>query len=421
MSVVNIAQDLRDRGLVSQEGGGEMNVFLAEKRKAYLGIDPTADSLHVGNLVPVFLMKRLADAGHEIVFIVGGGTGMIGDPRESGERVLLDDATVAANTIAIKKQLSAIFGDKQYEIFNNADWLSKLGIIEFLRDIAKHFTVNQLVKRDIIKKRLDAEDALSFTEFSYSLLQGYDFLHLYKTEGVDLQIGGSDQWANIISGVDLIRRKEGAAAYALTTPIIEDKKTGKKFGKSEGNAVWLDPEKTSPFTFYQFWFNLSDEGLEEYLNIFTLMPRAEIARIMTEHKEVPQKRTAQRALAHAVTTIVHGEDVADREARMSDIVFGGDFSVADLSDEDLDQLVSSLRPQAVTDTELADGFGISAALVAAGLAPSKSEARRLVEGGAVSINNVPVSGPDFMVTEESFVRGILFLRAGKKTALLRKE
>ncbi len=420
MSVENIAQDLRDRGLISQEGGGEANAFLAEKRKAYLGIDPTADSLQVGNLVPVLLLKRLADAGHEIVFIVGGGTGMIGDPRESGERVLLDDETVAKNTSAIKKQLSGIFGNKQYEIFNNADWLTKLGIIEFLRDIAKHFTVNQLVKRDIIKKRLEAEDALSFTEFSYSLLQGYDFLHLYKTEGVDLQVGGSDQWANIISGVDLIRRKESASAYALTTPIIEDKRTGKKFGKSEGNAVWLDPEKTSPFAFYQFWFNLSDEGLEEYFNIFTLMPRTEIAAIMAEHMKEPQKRSAQRTLAHAVTALVHGEEVAKREARVSDLVFSGDFSAADLSDDDLESVVASLRPPVVTDAELQEGFGISAALVSAGLAPSKSEARRLVESGAVSVNGAPVSGPDFMVTADTFTRGILFVRAGKKTGLLRK-
>ncbi len=420
MSVVNIAHDLRDRGLISQEGGGEANVFLAQMRKAYLGIDPTADSLHVGNLVPVILMKHLADAGHEIVFIVGGGTGMIGDPRESGERVLLDDATVANNTIAIKKQLSGIFGDKQYEIFNNADWLTRLGIIEFLRDIAKHFTVNQLVKRDIIKKRLDAEDPLSFTEFSYSLLQGYDFLHLYKTEGVDLQVGGSDQWANIISGVDLIRRKESASAYALTTPIIEDKKSGKKFGKSEGNAVWLDPEKTSPFMFYQFWFNLSDDGLEEYLNIFTFMPRTEIAEVMAAHSKEPQKRHAQRVLAHAVTAMIHGETVAEREAHVSDLVFGGDFSAADLSDNDLENVVTSLRPHVVTDTELEQGFGISAALVASGLAPSKSEARRLVESGAVSVNGASVNAPDFMITEASFVRGILFVRAGKKTGLLRK-
>jgi tyrosyl-tRNA synthetase len=420
MSVVNIAHDLRDRGLISQEGGGEANVFLAQMRKAYLGIDPTADSLHVGNLVPVILMKHLADAGHEIVFIVGGGTGMIGDPRESGERVLLDDATVANNTIAIKKQLSGIFGDKQYEIFNNADWLTRLGIIEFLRDIAKHFTVNQLVKRDIIKKRLDAEDPLSFTEFSYSLLQGYDFLHLYKTEGVDLQVGGSDQWANIISGVDLIRRKESASAYALTTPIIEDKKSGKKFGKSEGNAVWLDPEKTSPFMFYQFWFNLSDDGLEEYLNIFTFMPRTEIAEVMAAHSKEPQKRHAQRVLAHAVTAMIHGETVAEREVHVSDLVFGGDFSAADLSDNDLENVVTSLRPHVVTDTELEQGFGISAALVASGLAPSKSEARRLVESGAVSVNGASVNAPDFMITEASFVRGILFVRAGKKTGLLRK-
>ncbi|HYF10111.1 MAG TPA: tyrosine--tRNA ligase [Candidatus Paceibacterota bacterium] len=408
MSVTNIAKALKDRGLVEQEAG-DMNAFLAEKRKVYLGIDPTADSFHVGNLVPIFLMKHLADAGHDVVFIVGGGTGMIGDPRESGERVLLDAETVERNTAAIRAQLGKIFGGKQYPIFNNAEWLTKLGIIEFLRDIAKHFTVNQLIKREIIKKRLDAEDPLSFTEFSYSLLQGYDYLHLFKTEGVDLQVGGSDQWTNILSGVELIRRKEGAAAYALTAPMIIDKKSGKKFGKSEGNAVWIDPEKTSPFAFYQFWVNVSDEGVEDYLKIFTFLPLERIAEIVAEHSADPAKRIAQELLAFEATKLVHGEEAARNAKRVSDLVFGDALSLSSLSQPEIDSLLRSM-PSAV----VAEGSSVVDALVAAGLAPSKSEARRLIEGRGVYMNNRLIETPD----QTFSAKGVELLRVGRKVALL---
>jgi len=414
MSITNIAKALKDRGLVEQEAG-DMSVFLAEKRKVYLGIDPTADSLHVGNLVPVFLMKHLVDAGHEVVFLVGGGTGMIGDPRESGERVLLDTGVVEKNTTAIRAQLEKIFDGKQYPIFNNAEWLSKLGIIEFLRDIAKHFTVNQLVKREIIKNRLEAEDPLSFTEFSYSLLQGYDYLHLYKTEGVDLQVGGSDQWTNILSGVELIRRKEGGAAYALTAPIIVDKKSGKKFGKSEGNAVWLDPEKTSPFEFYQFWVNVSDEGLEDYFKIFTFLSLEKISEVLAEHNADPAKRAAQKLLAYEVTKLVHGEEEAQNVRRDSDVIFG-DTPLSSLSPVQIDSLSRNIPVAVVSVAQTEEGFSVAEALVATKLASSKSEARRLIEGKGVYVNDVLVEAVDKTLTREDLAQGSTFLRVGRKVA-----
>ncbi len=418
MSVTNITKSLRERGLIEQEGGGEMNTFLAKKRKVYLGIDPTADSLHVGNLVPILLMKHLADAGHEITFLVGGGTGMIGDPRESGERVLLDTKMVMANTKTIHAQLSKIFGDKKYLILNNNKWLSKLGVIEFLRDIAKHFTVNQLIKREIIKKRLEAEDPLSFTEFSYSLLQAYDFLYLYRTAGIDLQVGGSDQWTNILSGVDLIRRKESAIAYALTTPIIIDKKSGKKFGKSEGNAVWLDSKKTSSFEFYQFWFNVPDEGVEDYLKIFTLLPLKQIFQVLTEHRVDSKKRMAQKKLAFEMTKIIHGKEAAWRAECTSDIIFGDVFPFSTLSAAQIGLLIRDIPGAVLTASLIKNRFTIVDALVSTKMASSKAEGRRLVEGKGVYLNNKLIGAPDYTIATDIFIQRVALLRIGKKVAVL---
>ncbi len=411
--VENIAEELKARGFIQEEGGGEAKDFLNEKRKVYFGIDPTADSAHLGNLVGMLLMKHLQDAGHEVMFIVGGGTGMIGDPRDSGERVLLDNKTVAKNTKAIQKQLSQVLGKKQ-KIVNNADWLLKLSLVEFLRDTAKHFTVNQLVKREIIKKRLDSEDPISFTEFSYSLLQGYDYWHLNKKFGVDLQVGGSDQWANILSGVELVRKREGKSAYALTAPIITDKKTGKKFGKSEGNAVWLDAKKTSPFTFYQFWLNVSDESVGDYLKIFTFLSLENIESTMIEHAADPATRIGQTRLAHEVTTLIHGVKAADSAARVSQILFGGG-SIADLDKEEL-----AFIKKEVPMTKAAVGSSVIDALVASALATSKGEARRLIEQKGVYLNDVQVSDVNQKLEKTDFPKDIALLRRGKKVALISK-
>ena len=412
-TIQNVGAELRDRGMVQDEAGGVIEEFLAHKRKVYLGMDPTADSLHVGHLVPIMLMRHLANAGHELLFIIGGGTGMIGDPRQSGERVLLDLKTVAQNKKALNVQLARILGGKKFRIIDNYAWLSKLTIIEFLRDIGKHFTVNQLLKREIIKKRIEVEeDPISYTEFSYSLLQGYDFLYLHQKFGIDMQIGGSDQWANILSGIDLIRRKAGKTAYALTTPIITDKKTGKKFGKSEGNAVWLDPKKTSSYIFYQFWLNVSDEGVEDYLKIFTFLPLIEISNIVAIHKENPNERIAQRRLAHEVTKMIHGESAARSAALVSGVLFG-EGVVSMLTKTDLTYLLKE-----VPMTKIEEGTAIIDVLVALELAASKGEARRLIEQKGVSLNETLVSDVRRSLAAADFLHGIAQIRRGKKIALV---
>ena len=421
MSVTNIASELKARGLVAHEGGGEAEAFLAEPRKVYLGIDPTAESLHVGNLVPMMMLKHLAEAGHEVHMLVGGATGMIGDPRESGERTLLDPEVTARNTATITAQVERILAGKVQGVYNNMDWLSGVSVLDFLRDTGKHFTVNQLVKRDIIKKRLDDEDPLSYTEFSYSLLQAYDFLHLYRTHGIDLQVGGSDQWANIVSGVDLIRRKENTPAYALTVPIIMDATSGKKFGKSEGNAVWLDPVKTPPFTFYQFWINTTDDNVEPYLHIFTLVPLEELKALLEAHRTRPQEREAQRRLAYEVTAMIHGEEAAKSAERASTAVYGNMDAFTTLSAEEVAMLKSGIPGGAFTHEQVAARISILDALVESALAPSKSEARRLVTGGAVHVNGNPVPAPEHTITTDSFVHDALILRAGKRVAVLALE
>ncbi|MBX9906478.1 tyrosine--tRNA ligase [Patescibacteria group bacterium] len=420
-TVVAIAGDLKARGFIQDEGGGTAEEFLAEKRSIYWGVDPTADSIHLGNLVPILLMRRLADAGHEVRFLVGGGTGMIGDPRESGERVLLDAKTVAKNTKAIQKQLSKILGKNKYTIIDNALWLNKLSLVEFLRDTAKHFTVNQLIKRDIIKKRLDDEnDSISFTEFSYSLLQGYDFWYLNNHYGVDMQVGGSDQWGNILSGVELIRRREAKSAYALTTPIIMDTKTGKKFGKSEGNAVWLDPEKTSPFDFYQFWLNVADEGLREYFNIFTFLDSESITEILSVHTANPGIRSGQKRLAREVTELIHGASVTDAVAHASEILYGEDpiAALGAISEAELTQVRKYVHGIQLTKKEVVAGMQIADALLVSGLVSSKGEGRRLIEGKGVSLNAIRVEDPAASLNIDSFVKEVVVLKAGKKVALL---
>ncbi len=409
--------ELKDRGLVTHEGGGTLEEILSTPRKVYLGVDPSADSLHVGNLVPIILVKHLYDMGHEPFLLVGGATGMIGDPRESGERPLLDTVALKNNTLAIKKQLATILGKDKLKVFDNSDWLSKLNLIEFLRDVGKHFSVNQLIKRDIIKRRLETdEDSISYTEFSYSLLQGYDYLHLNKKHGINLQVGGSDQWANIISGVDLIRRKTAQAAYALTTPIVVDKVTGKKFGKSEGNAVWLDPKKTSPFTFYQFWVNVGDENVEDYLKIFTFISLDKIQGVLTKHAAAPQERLAQKTLAREVTTFIHGAETTKSVEKVTDILYGTG-KVPALSDADKKLILKEVPSQKLTKKQLKDGVSIVDALVLLTLAQSKTEARQLISGGAVRINGEVVESVDMSITEKSFKQGLALIKRGKKFAV----
>lgn len=306
-----LSEVLKERGYVYQHSAELEEVTDKEKRVLYLGIDPTADSMHVGHFMGLLVMRRFLENGHKIILLTGGGTGMIGDPGgKSDERNLLDAKTAAQNAKAVAGQIRKVFDSSDFIEENNAKWLTNIKLLEFLRDIGKHFTVNSMIKKDTVKTRLDAESPMSFTEFSYSLLQGYDFLHLNEQYRCDLQVGGSDQWTNILSGVEFIRRKTGKTVYAFTWPLVVNKSTGKKFGKSEGGAVWLDAAKTSPFEFYQFWFNTSDDDVEEYLLKMTLIPKADIDTVMQEQRQNPAARPAQKKLAYEVTALVHGEKEA---------------------------------------------------------------------------------------------------------------
>lgn len=355
-----LSEVLKERGYVYQHTGELEEITDGQKRTLYLGIDPTADSMHVGHFMGLLVMRRFLENGHKIILLTGGGTGMIGDPGgKSDERNLLDATTAQLNSKAVAKQIRQVFGSSDFIEENNAKWLTKINLLEFLRDIGKHFTVNAMIKKDTVKTRLDAESPMSFTEFSYSLLQGYDFLHLNKEYGCDLQVGGSDQWTNILSGVEFIRRKTSKTVHAFTWPLVINKSTGKKFGKSEGGAVWLDPNKTSPFQFYQFWYNTSDADVEEYLLKMTLMPKADIDAVMEEQRQSPAARAAQKKLALEVTCLVHGSKDADKAKAESEALFAGK------APSDMQSVPAGKLRDVVKDM-------------------STSELRRLVDAGAVS-------------------------------------
>lgn len=403
---MKLSEDLKARGY-AEHSNVPLEAIVDTTRGIYLGMDPTADSLHVGHLVPIILMKRLSDAGHRTVFLVGGGTGMIGDPRESGERNLLDKRTLEHNKRALKAQLQKLVG-KKIEMVDNATWLSKTGLLEFLRDIGKHFTVNELSKRDLIKRRIDSGDPISFTEFTYSLLQGYDFLHLFKKKGITAQVGGSDQWTNLLSGVDLIRKKLGKEAYCFTLPLVTDA-NGKKFGKSEGNAVWLDGKKTPPYAMYQFWINLPDQGLETYLKLYTFMSLEEISALIARHERNPGAREAQRTLAREVTRFVHGEKSMMQAEAETEVRFS-EKTLTALSEEER---------SAFPTVMIAGDKNMISAVVAEGFNVSKSEARRLIQGRGIRINGETVEA-DRAIADTDLVGGEAFLEKGKVKIIVKK-
>lgn len=412
----SLASELKARGLIEQSSAAPERIF-DKPRTVYLGIDPTADSLHVGHLVPVLAMKRLGDAGNKLLFLVGGGTGMIGDPKEKGERPMLDEKTVAANTRALKSQFKNLLGRTPFKMVDNADWLMKVSLVPFLRDIGKHFTVNELVKREIIKKRLDTpDDSISYTEFTYSLLQGFDYFTLHKEYGCDLQIGATDQWTNILSGVDLTRKKTGDEVYAFTVPLITDS-TGKKFGKSEGNAIWLDPKKTSPFKFYQFWINLPDDGLETYLRVYTFLPVPEIDALMELHRRKPGDRQAQETLARLVTEVVHGPAVTAQVIAATDALFG-ETAFGELSREAREVALAEAPSVVLAKKDLESGVSLAETLVSGGLASSKSDARRLIEGKGITLSGFPIADPSQELHTHDLPGGYALVRKGKQGVLI---
>ena len=413
---MTLTEELQARGLV-EYSSAPIEEILSAPRTVYLGIDPTSDSIQIGNLAVVLLMKRLGNAGNKLVFLVGGATGQIGDPREKGERSLLDEKTVAANTRALKTQLKKILGALSFKMVDNADWLSKVKLLPFLRDVGKHFTVNDLIKRDIIKKRLETPDeSISYTEFTYALLQGFDYQTLNEKYGVDLQIGGSDQWTNILSGVDLVRKRLGKQVYAFSMPLVTDS-LGKKFGKSEGNAIWLDAKKTSPFKFYQFWINLPDAGIEKYLKVYTFLPPAEIDALMELHRRSPNERQAQETLARLVTEIVHGPAAAAQAAAATDALFGT-TPFNELSREALAVTLAEAPSVAFTKKELEDGSSLAETIVAGGLASSKSDARRLIEGKGIMLGDMIIDNPDQKLYVGDLLHGYGIVRKGKQGVLI---
>ncbi len=408
---MKLLEELQARGFIHQTTCESLGDFLEQKQTVYHGIDPSADSAQVGNFAVWMFLKHLAKAGHKIIFLVGGGTGLIGDPKPDAERTLTNLEEVALRTSKLKVQAEKILEVEDIQFVNNYDWLSKIDLITFLRDIGKHFTVNELIKKEAIARRLNSDVGLSYTEFAYPLLQGYDYLKLYEDFGCTLQVGGSDQWGNMVSGVDLVRRKHGASVEVVTIPLVIDKETGKKFGKSEGNAIWLAPEKTSPFAFYQFWLNTSDLNVVDYLKIYTLLSLSEIAQIEAEQKEKPEERVAQKALAKELTTLVHGQETMLKVARASLCLFGGDLESADLETKEI------LKNNAPT-FKVRLGSSLVEVLVEVGLASSKREARTFVLEGAVQLGSLKVTDPNHLLGDVAAGELVQIKRGKKNTALL---
>ena len=400
---------LRERGYVYQHSSETLEEITdGPKRTVYLGVDPTADSMHVGQLQGVLVLRRFIEDGHKVIIIIGGGTGMVGDPGgKSAERNLMDDETINENAEALRKQFSQLFGGAEFTMVNNAEWLRKLNLMDFLRDVGKHFTVNEMVKRDSVRPRLETPDAsISYTEFSYMLLQAYDYLELHHRYGCDLQVGGSDQWGNIISGVELIRKKTGHTAYAFSWPLLVDKSTGKKFGKSEGGTIWLDAKKTLISDLYQFWLRAEDNAVEELLLKMTLLTRDQIATIMNEHDQDPSKRHAQRVLARAVTELVHSKDGVHLAEEVKDTLFvkvAEDITMSDVAILEQSGLIHKVE----VVTTLLD------ALVTAELATSRREARQFLAEGAVSLNGEKVA--DRVLEASDFKKGKALLKRGKRS------
>ena len=403
---------LTERGLVQDATPSAAERLARGPVTAYVGFDPTADSLHVGSLVPVMGLAWVQRAGGRPIALVGGGTGMVGDPSgKRSERPVLSIEEIDSNARALRAQLGRFLrfeGPGAAAMLDNAAWLRDLRLMDFLRDTGKHFTVNYMLQKESVKSRM--ETGISYTEFSYMLIQAYDFLHLYRTEGCELQMGGSDQWGNITAGTELIARSERGQAHGLVFPLLTNT-SGGKFGKSEAGNVWLDPERTSPYTFYQFWLNVEDADAERLLRLFTFLPLEEIARCMDRHRTDPAGRAAQRLLAREVTALVHGENAVERAVAASAAVFGGHAEDADYA-----ALAETMPNVAATLAELEGGLPLADVLVRAGLASSKGEARRGIEGRGFSVNDVAETDVQRRLTradlrQERFV----MLRKGKKT------
>ena len=393
---MTLSEELQWRGLVNQFTFGDIRDLDTTKRTFYLGVDPSSDSMTIGNLAAVMLVKYLIQHGFKAIVLVGGATGMVGDPKDDVERELKSLDEIAKNKAGIAAQYRQLLEGEPFEMVDNYDWFKEIGYLNFLRDVGKHFSMTQLLDRDFVQTRIGADGVgISYAEFSYSLIQGYDYLHLYREKHATLQIGGSDQWGNMLSGTQMIRKLDGGEAHVLTIPLVVNKTTGKKFGKSEDGAVWLDSNKTSVFRFYQFWLNLDDDGVEDYLKIYTSIQPREYDLLMEQFRSDPAARAAQKYLAYEVTKMVHGVDRAENARNITSTLFG-DTPFEQLLSEELDML--ALEIPTTTAGNVLD------ALVMSGLASSNGEARRLIDSGAISLSGEKVTSPDHALSVPSLIK-----------------
>ncbi|MFQ3304968.1 MAG: tyrosyl-tRNA synthetase [Polaribacter sp.] len=424
----NFIEELQWRGMLHDSMPTTEEHLLESMRSAYVGFDPTSDSLHIGNLVPIMLLAHFQRCGHKPIALIGGATGMIGDPSgKSAERNLLDEKTLRYNQEAIKGQLSHFLDFSSNEenaavLVNNYDWMKDFSFLEFIRDVGKHITVNYMMAKDSVKNRISSEskDGMSFTEFTYQLVQGYDFLHLYQNNNTSIQMGGSDQWGNITTGTELIRRIGGGKGYAITCPLIT-KSDGTKFGKSEGGNVWLDGKRTSPYKFYQYWLNASDEDAEKYIRIFTFLDKETIDALITEHKEAPHARVLQKKIGAEVTLLVHGKEAYENAIKASNILFGKS-TASDLKSLDEQTFLDVFDgvPQAkVAVSDVEEGLDMIGALAAkTNFLASNGDARRALKENAISVNKEKVK-EDFTISKEDLIANkYVLLQRGKKTYYL---
>lgn len=428
---MDFIEELKWRGMIHDMMPGTDEQLKKEMTTAYIGFDPSSDSLHIGNLVGIMILQQFQRAGHKPLVLVGGATGMIGDPSgKSQERSLLDEKELHHNQGAIRKQLEKFLDfdpEKPYaaEVVNNYDWMKTFSFLDFIRDIGKHLTINYLIAKESVKKRLDPEtgSGMSFTEFSYQLVQGYDFLHLYKEKNCKLQMGGSDQWGNIVTGTELIRRKERGEAFALTSPLIT-KSDGGKFGKTEAGNVWLDPKKTSPYKFYQFWLNVSDEDAGKYIKIFTFLSKDKINTLIDEHKKVPHNRLLQKTLAREVTIMVHSENDYRTAVEASGILFGKATTeqLQKLDESTFLSVFEGVPAFEISSGEISSGISLTELLAEkTKVFQSKGEMRRFVKGGGLSLNKEKITDPEVNISLSDLINNkYLLVQKGRKNYFLLK-
>jgi tyrosyl-tRNA synthetase len=420
---MNLIEELRWRGLVQDIMPGTEEQLNKELTSGYIGFDPTADSLHIGSLIPILLLVHLQRAGHKPYALVGGATGMVGDPSfKAAERVMLSEDVLQKNVSGIHRQLTQFLdftpGPTAAEMVNNYDWFREISFLDFIRDVGKHITVNYMMSKDSVRKRLDGESGISFTEFTYQLIQGYDFYWLYQNKGCKLQMGGSDQWGNITTGTEIIRRKTGGEAFAFTCPLLT-RSDGGKFGKSEGGNVWLSPEKTTPYQFYQFWLNAADADAEKWIKIFTFLQKDEIDSLIEQHRKDASQRMLQKKLAQEITVFVHGEEEYQKAIATTEKLFAQQHASAySLSAEDLEGMEGIVK-LAYPLPNLKEGVNVVNLVTETAIFPSKGEARKLIQNGGVSINREKISDPQLTVNSNHLLHNkYILLQKGKKNYYL---